>query len=320
MFLHKTSGLTHLKPSAIVLYIHLPNPNPNPNPDLSLYYTLTRKHPPAYEESVSSEMEHILRLMDDDSELEPDNANKLGEHTLYITVFDHKERTTRVYTHDNEIDTFYSTKSDAPFVDVGHFVLEVEIDAEINAKGDPVYNNLDSLRNHHRSILEHIRYRLGSTYVTESYTIRNSWTMKAEDTVSTLRRLREEVWKMVVGKGKEKEQNEESLLICDYFTYPSIEREQQLLDEKRVKWITRRMDMITKETKERLQGEMGVEYRVDKQAVGNKPATKSPKEIDDLLCSEQYLMELLLLYEVKGWEQLFWNKLKAFLDQITSPL
>ena len=37
------------------------------------------------------------------------------------------ERTTRVYLYiqDNEID---STKSDAPIVDVGHFILEVEID------------------------------------------------------------------------------------------------------------------------------------------------------------------------------------------------
>ena len=27
-------------------------------------------------------------------------------------------------------------------------------------------------------------------------------------------------------------------------------------------------------------------------------------------------MEVLLVYEVKRWEQLFWNKFKAFLDQI----
>jgi hypothetical protein len=60
-------------------------------------------------------------------------------------VFDHKERTTRVYTRDNEMDTFYSTESDAPLVDVGHFLLEVKIDAKIDFKGDPVSNNLDSI-------------------------------------------------------------------------------------------------------------------------------------------------------------------------------
>ena len=120
---------------------------PFTNPDLSLYYTLTRKRPS--KKSV-----------------------ELGERTLYITVFDHKERTTRVYTREKEIDTFYSTKSDAPLVDVGHFLLEVEIDAKIDPKGDPVSsdsNNLDSLRKHHRSILEHIQYRLGATDATEPY-------------------------------------------------------------------------------------------------------------------------------------------------------
>ena len=272
------------------------------NPDLSLYYTLTRKRPS--EKSVSDN--------------EPENAEKhiLGERILYITVFDHKERTTRVYTRDDEIDSFYSTKSDAPLIDVGHFLLEVEIDAKIDAKGDPVFNNLNSLREHHRSILENIQYRLGSTDISKSYTIENSWTMKAEDTISTIQRLRDEnrdVWKMVVEEGKEEERNEESLLICDYFMHRSIERERRLLDKNHAKWIARRMDMITKETKERF---LGVEYRVNKQAVENKPATKSPKEMEMLLIYEQFLMELLLVYEVKGWEQLFWIKFIAFLEQI----
>ena len=269
------------------------------NSDLSLYYTLTRKHSFKF-------------------------SALLGKRTLYITVFDHKERTTRVYTRDNERDIFYSTKSDAPLVDIGHFILEVEIDAKIDPKGDPVSSdsiNLDSLRKHHRSILEHIQYRLGATDETEPYAIENSWTMKVEDTVSTLQRLRKENgdnWKAVVEKGKEEEQKEESLPLSDYFMHSSIERERQLLDEKRGKWIARRMEMITKETKERFQGEMGVNYRVNKQAVEKRPATKLREEVDfeDLLYSEQYLMELLLVYEVNEWEQLFLNKFKAFLDQI----
>ena len=67
------------------------------------------------------------------------------------------------------------------------------------------------------------------------------------------------------------------------------------------------MEMITRETKERLQRE-GVEYRVNKQAV-EKMATKIRKDIEWQLFRERYMMELLLVYEVKGWEQLFWNKL-----------
>ena len=286
---------------------------PFSNPDLSLYYTLTWKRP-------SKKRPHRNR------DNEPDNAEtlKLGERTLYITVLDHKERTTRVYIRDNEIDTFYSTKSDAPVVDAGHFLLEVEIDVKIDPESDPVFidsNNLNSLRNHHRSILEHIQYRLGARNVTELYAIENSWTMKVEDTISTLQRLRGEngnIWKMVVENGKEEERNEESSLIRNYFMHSSIDRERRLLDEKRVKWIARRMRMIIEETKERSQGKMGAEYRVNMQAVEKKPATKLQEgeiEPEALLFWEQYLMELLLLYEVKEWEQLFW---KIFLDQIGS--
>ena len=88
--------------------------------DLSLYYTLTRKYPSKRR-----------------GDIQPENAenHKLGERTLYITVFDHKERTTRVYTRDDEVETFILTKSDAPLVDIGHFIPEVEIGAKIDCKG-----------------------------------------------------------------------------------------------------------------------------------------------------------------------------------------
>jgi hypothetical protein len=69
------------------------------------------------------------------------------------------------------------------------------------------------------------------------------------------------------------------------------------------------MEMITGETKERFQGKTRVEYRVNKQAAEKKPATKSPEEIERLLFFEQCMMELLLVHEVKEWEQLFWTRL-----------
>ena len=224
---------------------------PFSNPDLSLYYTLTRE-----------------RASKGSGVTGPENVEKheLGELTLYITVFDHKEWTTRVYTRDNERDTFYSTKSNAPFVDVGHLPLEVEIDTEIDPKGDPVSsdsNILDSLRKHHQSILEVIQYRLGAADVNKPYaTLENNWTMKVKDIISSLQRLKKgngDDWKADIANGKE-ERSEESLSICGYFTHPSIERERRLLDEKRVKWVTRGMEMITKETKERFQGKTGVDH------------------------------------------------------------
>ena len=280
---------------------------PFSNPDLSLYYTLTR-----HRQFKDSGLTWIKDNRPWDVE-----RHKPGERTLYITVFDHKERTTRVYTRDDEVETFYSTKSDAPLVDVGHFILEVEINAEIDPKGDPVCsdnNNLDSLRKHHRSILEHIQDRLGAGDVTKTYAIKNSWTMKAENTISTLHRLREGISDEAVVKGREEEQTEESLA-SDYFMHSSIEWQRRLLDEKRVKWIARRMEVITDETKERFQGEKGVEYRVNKQAAEKKPETKTPEEVKEMLSWEQYYMELLLVYEVRKWEELFWDKFKAFLHQ-----
>ena len=279
---------------------------PFTNPDLSLYYTLTRKR--AYKEPVSR-CDHWDEPWDAE-------RYKPGERSLYITVFDHKERTTRVYTRDDEVDTFYSTKSDAPHVDVGHFILEVEIDAKIDSKVDPVCsdsNNLDSLREHHRSILEHIQDRLGAGDITKTYAIENSWTMKVEDTISTLQRLREGNCEAVVEKGREEERTYE-LVASDYFMHSSIERERRLLDESRGKWIARRMEMIAKE-RESLLG-MGVEYRVDKQAVETKPI-KTPDQVKEMLGQEQCAMELLLVCEVRKWEQLFWNKFESFLVQIS---
>ena len=274
-------------------------------PDTSLYYTLTRKRAPEIGVSWWNNEPEIAE------------NHKLGERTLYITVFDHKERTTRVYTRDdeNDSDTFFSTKSDAPLVDVGHFILEVEIDAKIDSNGDPVCgdgNILDSLRKHHRSILEHIQHRLAGD-IAKTCAIKNSWTMKAEDTISTLQNLNEGNGEAVVEKGRDKERTEESL-ICEYFMHSSIERERRLQDEKRGKWIARRMDMITEETERELG--TGVEYRVNMQTVEKKPATKSPEEVKVMLGVERYYMETLLVCEVREWEQLFWNKFKAFLNRI----
>ena len=192
-------------------------------------------------------------------------------------------------------------------------MLEVEIDAEIDSKGDPVCsdcNNLNALRKHHRSILEHIQHRLGAGVVTKTYAIENSWTMKVGDTISTLHRLMEGSGEAVVEKGREEERTEESL-VSDYFMFSSIEMERRLLDETRGKWIARRTEMITKETER----ELGVEYRVNKQAVEKKPGTKSP-EVKEMLGWEPDCMELLLLYEVRRWEELFSNKFKGFLDKI----
>ena len=44
---------------------------------------------------------------------------------------------------------------------------------------------------------------------------------------------------------------------------------------------------------------MGIEYRVNKQTIEKKSATKSPEEVKELLRREQYCMELLLVCEMR---------------------
>ena len=281
---------------------------PFSNPDLSLYYTFTRKCP---SKGIVSRWS---------SSSSGRNGRENAERTLYITVFDHKERTTRVYTRDNDMDIFYSMKLDAPLVDVGHFLLEVEIDTKIDPKGDPVCsdsNKLDSLRNHHRSILEHIHYRLETADISKTYAIENSWTMKVKDTISTLERLKEENradWERDVEKGRDRDRGRiEKSLVSDFFAHSSIERERRLLDETRGKWIARRMRMIIREKnfEEGFERD-GVDHRVNKQSVERKSA---PEYVDS---REWFYMELLLVCEVREWEQLFWDKFKAFLDQLSN--
>jgi hypothetical protein len=58
------------------------------NPDLTFYYTLTRKRVP------------------DTNVQDSDERRRPSERVLYITIFDHKERTTRIYARDIKGDHF----------------------------------------------------------------------------------------------------------------------------------------------------------------------------------------------------------------------
>jgi hypothetical protein len=70
------------------------------------------------------------------------------------------------------------------------------------------------------------------------------------------------------------------------------------------------MEMITKETKEGFQGEAGA---VEKNLA--PLATKSQEEMEGMLDDERYSMRLLLIYEVRRWEDLLWKKFKSFLNR-----
>ncbi|KAF8813289.1 hypothetical protein BYT27DRAFT_6375931 [Phlegmacium glaucopus] len=137
-------------------------------PDLTLYYTLTRKRYPEKKMVTADAVEARKSELNVE---EKEHGRGVGERVLYITVFDHKEHATRIYTRDNEADIFYSTNSDAPLVDVGRLQLGVGLGGKFDPKFDPVFSDrdiLDSLRKHHQSILEHIQYRVGAADVSQA--------------------------------------------------------------------------------------------------------------------------------------------------------
>ena len=102
------------------------------HPDLTLYYTLTWKG-----------------TLGVDVEMSP------AERILYVTVFDHKERTTRVYTRQGAANHYYSTQSSIPFIDLEPGLLEVKLGKEMDSGSDLIVGD-DGIRrqleNHYRSI------------------------------------------------------------------------------------------------------------------------------------------------------------------------
>ena len=121
------------------------------HPDLTLYYTLTRKR------IISPEASSL------------EDSDEIGRRVLYITIFDHKERTTRVYTQDGTTDRFYSTESDVPLIDLRHGLLETKLDKEIISKDDPIAGDTEVhslLRMHYQSIMDQIHFTSGETHNT----------------------------------------------------------------------------------------------------------------------------------------------------------
>jgi hypothetical protein len=250
------------------------------HPDLTLYYTLTRK-----QSTIDPEHWHdpICRQYSDQP----------GRRVLYITLFDHKERTTRVYTRDGTTERFYSTKSDVPLIDLRHGLLETKLDEEIISKddliaGDPEIQSL--LLKHYQSIMDQIHFTVGKTHDTTTtsplppaYTIENKWTMRAADAVGARERSRREetvkqgsgrTWESTVERGRRMEvDGSPPTLERDrlYLDHGRIEERQQSLDPARGRWIEMYMDFWTRD---RLESETTAMRRVDGDPSENERAVE----------------------------------------------
>jgi hypothetical protein len=312
------------------------------HPDLTLYYTLTRKR----------------------TVIGPERSDEAGKRVLYITIFDHKERTTRVYTRDGATEHFYSTESDVPFIDLRRGILETKLDKEIVDKDDVIVGDSEIhslLKKHHQSIMDHIHFTIGETGSVSTstspspppaYAIENRWTLKAADTMGAWERIKldeqgkglEGTWALTIVKGRDREVNS-SHPISErdrlYLANGRIEEMRYSLDAARGQWIDNYMELVTRETRDRWEGE-GMTRRVDgvmvdtangdeKQGVGNgqrlggvssskvTDTTLALRAIEERLVDERLLMEKLLVYEIETWEGLVWNRVEIFMGRIDVP-
>ena len=297
------------------------------HPDLTLYYTLTRKR------IINPEASSL------------DHSDEAGRRVLYITIFDHKERTTRVYTQDGTTDHFYSTESDVPMIDLRHALLETRLDKPIIIKDDPIGGDteiLSLLRKHYESIMYQIHFTSGETHdptATPAYTIENKWTMKAADTMGARERNRREetvqpglgtMWELTVEKGRTMEiDDSQPTFERDrvYLEHARIEEKRQSLDAARGRWIDMYMNWVIAQTRDEVE-RTATMRRVDgepaenERAVG-KQAFGSDEEltlvVEEGLILERYVMEILLVYEVEVWEELVWDRVKKFMDRDDVP-
>ena len=278
------------------------------HPDLTLYYTLTRKRVPG---------------------IEPETT--LGERILYITAFDHKERTTRIYTRGGTAIGFDLIESSIPVIDLEHGVLEVRLGRRIDSKNDPIVG-VDAIRllleEHYQSIMDPYS-TTKNTVQDHRYIIENTWTMKRADTTSAPQRESE-----TGPRTSEDVLHNPSARDHQYLEGGRIERMVGSLYATRGKWIEDYMRWVIQETRDRFEAEKKFTRRVDgatvtdeEKADGKRKATSSEEGLDAKMANmdpeseeielqfvdEQCWMEKLLVFEVEEWEEQVWNRVDGFL-------
>lgn len=293
------------------------------HPDLTLYYTLTRT-------KVS-------------------NTLRTGKRVLYITIFDHKERTTRVYEQDSGgKEHFYSAKSDVLDINLEIGWVGTKLGNEIDAGDDPVASIPEvqtMLATHYRSIMDQIHFSIGKeANLGRRYAIENNWTLGMRETASTEKGSGNATAgdrERIIEKGKFVElngQDSPSKLDHPYLEHGRLERKRRSLFRTRGKWIEDYMKWLTRETTGRLRETRVPGMNADRTRVGgagsqeiankegeDRDETKLKKmeadeveqfKVDDfeheqLLIEERSEMEMLLVDEVQNWEMRLLENLRT---------
>ena len=275
------------------------------HPDLTLYYALTRRQ--------------VLGI---------ESETTLGEWVLYIAVFDHKERTARVYTRSDTPNSFRAIASSSLAIDLEHGVLEAELGKIVDVEHDPIVG-VDKIRSlledHYRSIMD--AYSTTTT-MTEprKYHIENRWTMKMIDTTSAPHKERG-AGASGGGASTVKPSHEATLRDTferdhQYLEQGRVERMLGMLYRRRGKWVQHYMALVTRETRERFGGRRRVDADTGGKGKGiggglfasesdAKVVDGDREEMEQLLIDECRRMEILLVYEVERWEEKLWERTKS---------
>ncbi|KIJ27025.1 hypothetical protein M422DRAFT_260680 [Sphaerobolus stellatus SS14] len=269
------------------------------SPDVTLYYTLTRK----------------LKLPAD---APPKTRRQVGKRILYITIFDHKERTTRIYKSDGRKCKckLYASGCNTPIVDLEHGLLEIPMGKRIDLDTDSVLKDEQlrrKLLDHSNSIMVAIHLHLGSEEHEE--TVENGWTLTLAKTTSQKDRLKrardteQSEWKLLNGirKGESVEANG---------TDSRSAIDQQYLELGRLEGIRRDYVIVQQRNLDLAKNffhDMDPQQDEDPKEV---TAVADENMSNLLLRVEHFSYQMLLLDEVQKWEEILLCKLKAFLGTL----
>ena len=244
-----------------------PLPQFNP-PNLTLYYTLTLRF---------NATSHPLA----------------SERVLYITLFDHTERTARVYLEkrvENGTTTqpyFYS--ADPVTIDLQGGILTTTIGGEIPPTDDPVAGNSTlrtALTKHYHSILNRVNSRIEF----QSNTLENNWTLQLGE-VESLKQSNS-------GKGTAVDVRDGSLYWerdHRYLGQGPLDSKVRDLIHVRGEWVENYMDWLHQTIDDDLALLKEV-YRIE---VDNYEL----EEVELLLIQERAQMEMMLVDEVRAWKE-----------------
>ena len=276
-------------------------------PRLTLYYTLTRRF-------------HAASDPDSNRELSP------SERVLYITIFDHTERTTRVYSgnyqaiqdggdgNDDENDddgtdgrtgavwnvknakrpdSSYFYSADPVTVNLEHSILRTSIGHEIHHEDDPIAGNIalrTQLAKHYHSILNQVNSR--TTQDSHFDTLENDWMLNLGEEESHMQKKGEVEKEAATVDG---DRSLDRARDHKYLEHGPLERKVRDLIPVRGTWVEDYMNWLHKKVEDDL---------AQLKEVHNIEVEKYELEVVELLLiQERAEMEMILADEVHGWEE-----------------